>query len=139
MLEVLHDGIFVIGRRCHLEQLFHHGADGLFLVFRHTDAHFRQQLIHELLLRDVADDFFLGTVVQIDALTIDRKGQISTLKETCHQPMDVIFHKAIGCFHKAILDGFHRSFHVHPGIACHKLQHIIQCVNIGFSGISQCQ
>ena len=37
------------------------------------------------------------------------------------------------------LDGFHRSFHVHPGIACHKLQHIIQCVNIGFTGISQCQ
>ena len=139
MLEVLHDSVFVIGRQCHLEQLFHHGADGLFLVFRHTNAHFRQQLIHELLLRDIADDFFFGTVVQIDALTVDRKGQISTLKETCHQPMDVIFHKAIGCFHKAILDGFHRSFHVHPGVTCHELQHIIQRVNIGFSGISQCQ
>ena len=53
--------------------------------------------------------------------------------------MDIVFYKAIGCFHKAILDGFHRSFHVHPGIACHELQHIIQRVNIGFSGISQCQ
>ena len=53
--------------------------------------------------------------------------------------MDIVFYKAIGCFHKAILDRFHRSFHVHPGIACHELQHIIQRVNIGFSGISQCQ
>ena len=70
-------------------------------------------------------------VVQIDALTVDRKGQVSTLKKTCHQPMDIIFHKSIGCFHKAILDGFHRSFHVHPGITRHELQYIIQCVNIG--------
>ena len=74
---------------CIRDRLFHHGADGLFLVFRHTDAHFRQQLIHELILRDVADDFLFGTVVPIDALTVDRKGQISTLKETCHQPIDV--------------------------------------------------
>ena len=28
---------------------------------------------------------------------------------------------------------------MHPGVTCHKLQHIIQRVNIGFSGISQCQ
>ena len=28
---------------------------------------------------------------------------------------------------------------MHPGVARHELQHIIQCVNIGFSGISQCQ
>ena len=139
MLEVFHDGVFVISRRRCLKQLFHHGADSLFLVFRHTDAHFRQQLIHELFFRDVADDFLFGTVVQIDALTVDRKGQVPTLKEPCRQPMDVIFYKAIGCFHKAILDGFHRSFHVHPGVACHKLQYIIQCVDIGFSGIPQCQ
>ena len=137
VLEVLHDGIFVIGRGCHLEQLLHHSADGLFLIFRHTNTYFRQQLIHKLLLRDVADDFLFGTVVQIDALSVDRKRQVSTLKEPCHQPMNVIFHKAIGCFHKAILNGFHRSLHVHPGIACHELQYIIQCVNIGLSGISQ--
>ena len=53
------------------------------------------------------------------------------------EPLDIIIHETIWSLHKTILDCFHRSFHMHPRIACNKLEQIIQCMNIGNLCITQ--
>ena len=136
-LEVLHDGVLVLRRSGGLEHFFHHIPDSLFFLIRYTGALFHQQLFYKRLLGDEADDLFLGLVVQTYSCSIDGEGQVSALEQTGNQPKNIILHKSIGGFHKAILHALHGGLHVVAGIERNKALNIVQRVSIAFGASLQ--
>lgn len=84
-----------------------------------------------------ADDFVLAFMIQTYTCTIHGKCQISAFKETCHQPVNVIFHKSIRRFHKTVFYRLHGGLHVIAGIHRDKCLNIIQRVDIALCSALQ--
>ena len=136
-LEVLHDGIFVLRRSSGAEGLLHHIPDSLFVLIADADTLFHQELFRKRFFGDEADDLFLALVIQADRSTIDCESEISALEQTRHQPMHIIFHKAIRSLHEAVLHRFHGGFHVIAGIHGDKALHIVQRMSIALCATFQ--
>src|SRR5699024_11401279 len=81
--------------------------DSLFVLIADADTLFHQELFRKRFFGDEADDLFLALVIQADRSTIDCESEISALEQTRHQPMHIIFHKAIRSLHEAVLHRFH--------------------------------
>ena len=132
-LEILHDRVFIFSDGAGSENFFDDITDCFFILFVYTDAFFHQKLFRKGFLRDKADHFFFRFIVQIDCGTVHCEAEIAALEKSRNQPVDIIFHKTVGSFHKAVLHRFHGCLQVYSGIAGNKSKHIIQRMRICLS------